>query len=360
VAVRLAELGFTVPSLPNLPEGFEHDDLTLLSRDLDGASPWLDQGKSISRARLAVAAAALGRQPAEVAARFAELGFIVNDAEFAERFDQDDIILLSSGSGDVESTDIEFDEDEVRWLDPDSIVSLAIIISVSIETGWSIAEVGGRLIELGFNVPDLAGLPERLDGNDRILISANLNGRAPFLDREHAVPYAFMAAAAAMLGKSASWVASRLASLGFAIPDLAGTPSRLDRDDLVLLSRDLDRAWPWISYEKSISRARLTLASAALGRSPAEIAVRFAELGFTTPSPEGLPERLDGDDLTILKRDLTRRGFWLDPDEPISYAYLVAAAKTRRSPAELARRLTQLGFILPVGLGLGGQAATAG
>ena len=334
VAARLAALGFTVPEPGGLPDRLDADDLILLSRDLDGGAPWLDPGEPVPFSHFAEAASG-GRSPVEVAARLAALGFTVPEpGGLPDRLDADDLILLSR---DLDGG--------APWLDPGEPIPFSHFAKAA-SRGRSPVEVAVRLAALGFTVPEPGGLPDRLDADDLILLSRDLDGGAPWLDPGEPVPFSHFAKAASR-GRSPVEVAARLAALGFTVPEPGRLPDRLDADDLILLSRNLNRDSPWLMVEESVPYGHMAAASARTGRSPVEVAARLAALGFTVPEPGGLPDRLDADDLILLSRDLDGGAPWLDSGEPIPYGHLAGIARSGRNPAEAAARLAALGFTVP-------------
>ncbi|MFI2505642.1 caspase family protein, partial [Streptomyces sp. NPDC018972] len=150
--------------------------------------------------------------------------------------------------------------------------------------------------------------------------------------------------AAERLGKSPEEVAARLRELGFDTP--APPLPNLEKDDLRIISHDLDAQAPWLEPDSTVSIAHLIRAATAVGHSPDEIAARLKELGFNTPAPP-LPNPQE-DDLRILSRDLDAVAPWLEPDSTVSIAHLTqAATAVGHSPDEIAARLKELGFNTP-------------
>ena len=131
--------------------------------------------------------------------------------------------------------------------------------------------------------------------------------------------------------------------------------------DVVLISRDLDGRGPWLDPAGPAPLSHLIRAAAELRRTPAQIAERLTALGYSVPDVAGLPADLTASDVTLISRSLGRRGpwpdqagsGWLDPAGPAPLSHLIrAAAELRRTPAQIAERLTALGYSVPDVAGL--------
>ena len=234
---------------------------------------------------------------------------------------------------------------QAPWVDAGERISLGRLAAAAAETGRSVPEVAARLAAYGFGVPDPASLPERLDDIDITLVSRNLDGKAPWLDAGERIPLGHLAAAAAETGRSVPEIAARLAAYGFGVPDPALLPERVDRDDVMLVSRNLDGKAPWVDAGERVSLGRLAAAAAETGWSVPEVAARLAAYGFGVPDPALLPERVDRDDVMLVSRNLDGKAPWEDAGERVSLGRLVAAAaRLRRSVPEVAARLAAYGF----------------
>ncbi|MER5644152.1 caspase family protein [Streptosporangium sp. NPDC002524] len=334
VATRLTALGFTTPTPSTLPNQPDRDDRTLLSQHLNSRNPWLDPTQPIPLGHIVTAAAITNRPPADIATRLTTLGFTTPSA-LPKRINRDDRTLLS--------TDLD---GQGPWLDPTKPTSLQHIITAAATTDRPPADVATRLTTLGFTTP--SALPKRINRDDRTLLSQHLNGQSPWLDPTQPIPLQHIVAAAATTNRPPADIATRLTTLGFTTPDPSTLPNQPDRDDRTLLSQNLNGQSPWLDPTKPISLQHIVAAAATTNRPPADIATRLTTLGFTTPDPSTLPNRLDHDDRTLLSQNLNGRRPWLDPTQPIPLQHIVAAAATtNRPPADIATRLTALGFTTP-------------
>ncbi|WNE99457.1 hypothetical protein PS467_31055 [Streptomyces luomodiensis] len=144
IIARLTELGADRPG--TVPDSLEADDLRLISEELDGRRPWLKVNNvvGVQLRHVLRAALAMGRTPADTAARLAELGhWLHENAKLPQVADPEDIRLL-------ETVDRSF-------LDG---VHLEHVLHSASLTGRSPADVASRLAELGYRLPDEVDYPE--------------------------------------------------------------------------------------------------------------------------------------------------------------------------------------------------------
>ncbi|MFB7949950.1 SAV_2336 N-terminal domain-related protein, partial [Kitasatospora phosalacinea] len=408
-AERLTALGYRVPG----PTGWadravEENDRVLISRDLDGISPWISRTEQVEPAHVLAAAVATGRSARAVAARLRALGYPAPDQAgfpddpppFTDRIlvSQDldgmspwldPVEPLDSGHllaaaivterparavaerlralgyrvpdpADLpdlrpEEHDLELigrSTDEVGpWDDPVEPVEVAYVLETSLATGRPAADVARRLAELGYQVPARAQWPDPLtEDGDRTLLSRRLDGEAPWLDAAEPVPLGHLLAAAATSALPPATVAAHLAELGYQVPDQAWLADLGTEDgDLVLLSQDLDGTNPWLRRAEAVTVAHVLAAAAATERSARAVAERLDALGFPAPGRMHWPDLLpEADDRTLISRDLDALAPWLDQAEPVTVAHVLAAARTTgRSARAVAERLQLLGYDTP-------------
>ncbi|CAL9454191.1 caspase family protein [Streptomyces sp. Tu 3180] len=265
VATRLRELGFSTPPAP-LPR-LSHDDLRIISRDLDGEAPWIDPARTVSIAHIAQAALTTGCDAEEVTARLRELGHRV-PATPLPHLDPDDFLMISQHlNGDP------------PWLDPGAVVHPAHVFRAADRTGSTPAHVTARLTQLGHRV-SATSLPH-LGPDDFLIISLYLNGDPPWLDPGAVVHLAFITQAASATERTTDDITTRLAQLGYRIPDSHVSPP--EPDDLLFISRDLDAQPPWLDYDEPVQPAHIQRVSHVTRRSPHTIATRLTELGYRLP-----------------------------------------------------------------------------
>lgn len=121
-----------------------------------------------------------------------------------------------------------------------------------------------------------------------------------------------------------------------------------DPADLLITSRTLDGKHP-LDPGVRVPYGHVLYAAALTGRSPAAVVARLTALGHTDVQVPGspLPDRVSLDDAALTRTEGHHwyREPWVDVAEPVSLRRIVeTAGYTRRSPADVARRLTALGY----------------
>lgn len=333
IAERMRDLRMRMP-VPAVewPQTVTATDVRLLSRDVDSSSPWLAnkvQDNSVYRAALA-----LQQPPHEVAARLTELGIQVPQISWRQDVSQPDLVVMSR------------DRDGVApWRSKKKPVPSDHVYGCAGKLQTSAAQVAARLLELGFNVPG--------EFSDTVLvadfakfISQDLDSAAPWLTLEQAVAPGRAVIAAALLNKSVedTVFAMREAGLDAVLPDMES-----DVDDALLLSRDLDRARPWLKINELVPIGHVFKAAHILGLAPAVAATRLTVLGFSVPDITW-PQTTDENIITWLSVDLDGKPGWLASGTRVEVRHLISAArKTNRSPNEILATLLDLGFRAPRG-----------
>ncbi|WP_018505977.1 wHTH domain-containing protein [Parafrankia discariae] len=402
VAARFLELGEPVAD----PDGWDATPVTpsdppLLACKADSAVPWLPPG-GVPGGQVIALAAHSGRSPREVGRRLAELGYQtgwVADVRLTAAEDRTLIDLLdvpdarargrarasrasllaaawrhgrdpvglarwlaglgedpglevevmprvAIGVDDLDLLSCELDG-EPPWL-PDGEIGTGHILAAAGRTGRSPAEIADRLGDLGFTVADLPHpVPTEVDAVDVILLSRDLDGGAPWL-RGDRVPLAYVYSAACDLSCDVAEVRARYARLGFTA---AGPTSELDQDERAFVTvafhgAEIDSASP--AACDTLSIAQVLGVAEFTGRPAAEVAHRFAKLGFTVPDetrpPIASPPDLSARDGLLLSAALDGSGPWLGPG-PVPMAHVLAAAgRLRWTPDRVVGRFSELGY----------------
>jgi len=312
-------------------------DALLVSVDIDGSAPWLDPVEIVPLAHLVRAARRIGRSASGIAMRLEELGYSTAVGHETVGSDPDDLILISR------------DLDSSRpWLDPAYPVSLPHLLNAAHRTGRSVRDIVARLTRVGFTIDiDIDALPtEDLEFSDLMMISRDLDGAFPWVDRSEPVPLMHLVRVAHRLGRDASEIAARLAALGYPL-SVGCEALRTEPDDLVLMSRDIDGAAPWLEPSEAVSPVHLLRCAKHSGRGVAEVAARLQSFGFGLGvDPAHIADiDLTRDDLVLASRDLEESPPWLDSTKPVTTIHLLRAAEaTGQSVAQIAARLSRLGF----------------
>ncbi|SEQ33244.1 HD domain-containing protein [Lentzea albida] len=137
-------------------------------------------------------------------------------------------------------------------------------------------------------------------------------------------------------------VLARLALLGVNTAALVSIPATPRPTDPNLLRDHVDKGSSWLSQHRPVSPLQVLRAATASGLSPADVVERLAELGYDTSRVTRIPAH---DDAALLP---DHHGGLLHKGGAVPAAHImVAAAKSRRPPAEVARRLAELGYTTP-------------
>ncbi|MBO3679829.1 hypothetical protein [Streptomyces sp. NEAU-YJ-81] len=312
IVSRLTELGYDDIELPAtpLPRTVDPDDALLLKGDTYNFS-WLEVGKPVSLRNLLAAAGRHGRSPAEAARRLTAFGCPVPaDHPLPDTPDTRDIVLIRTGPGG-----------NGEWLDWGAEASIGHVRNVTWTLQCNPHTVATRLTALGIRLPYT---PEPED--ERIL-------------RDPGEP---VLAIAQETGRRPADIVSRLAELGHPRPSTV--PDTLEADDLRILSEELDGRAPWLERNTvvGVQLRHILRAALATGRSPADIAKRLDTLGHWLHENAKLPAVADVADIRLL--ETVDRSFL---DGVHLEHVLRSASLTGRSPADVASRLTALGYRLP-------------
>jgi hypothetical protein len=203
---------------------------------------------------------------------------------------------------------------------------------------------------LGFDFGfDLETLPiEKFDSADLVLASRDLDGSFPWLDPAEPVKLLHLIRVAHRVSRDVSDVAARLAALGYGLPPGCEGLST-DAEDLVLLSRDLDSAAPWLDPAESVTPIHLLRCAKQTQRPVAAIADRLTLLGFPMGvDPAAIADvEVTPEDIALASRDLEGSPPWLDAAKPVSTLHLLRAAEAKSLPvAQIGTRLKELGYRL--------------
>ncbi|MFH8462859.1 hypothetical protein [Streptomyces sp. NPDC017991] len=194
--------------------------------------------------------------------------------------------------------------------------------------------------------------PESRDPYDLRVASRELNGRAPWLNPDHQVPYGHVLHAAALLRCGPAAVVTRLTALGhidIQLPE-APVPDAVAPDDIPLI-RDVSAEYgvSWLDVGKPVPLRQVLEAAGQAGRGPADVARRLTDLGFRPGGGDrSLPGTAHRGDPVLINTDRGGYGRWLDwGDEIRAHQVLSAARELRCSPYAAAVRLMALAIRLP-------------
>ena len=356
VAARLARLGFEIhPDPESVPlDGFDPTDLVLASRNLDAAFPWLDPTEPVPLLHVIRAAHRVGREVSEVAARLAVLGYHLSAGWEGLRKDEHDLVLLSR---DLNGSP--------PWLDPTRPVSTLHLLRAAERANVPVTTVATRLTEFGYRLatpasgvlesapdapPDV--IVDHLDPDDLVLTSVDLDGTHPWLDPTEPVPAVHLIRASRATGRDVHDITARLTVFGYTVQTRLGDVAvdELTRDDLIIVSQDLDGADPWLRPDEPITLPHLLQAARRLRRSVTDIAARLLQLGYTIQvDPTGVSvDDIRPNDLTYASTDLDGTRPWLNHDRRVPMSHVLAGAiKTHQPVRDVVHRLSLIRYDAP-------------
>ncbi|MFJ8748475.1 hypothetical protein ACIREO_03890 [Streptomyces sp. NPDC102441] len=172
--------------------------------------------------------------------------------------------------------------------------------------------------------------PAVQDPEEALIASRDLDGGRP-LEPGKQVPYGHVLYAAALLGRSPAEVVSRLTALGYADIQDAGVPfpDAVGLDDAALIRREGYR-WSmqrWIDVAEPVSLRQLVETAEHAGRGPADVARRLTALGYRIGGSGPLPESPDPRDVMLIRTDPRGEGSWLGWGDEVSAAHVLEAAE---------------------------------
>lgn len=251
-ATRLESVGVAAPAINwEGAQGLRvsDEDIRLLSADLDGERPWIEQ--EVDWFHLLRAAHALDETLDRVVARIAKfeaIGYSVPDVD-------GEIAGLTISDEDLTALSRDLDSYE-PWIGDGPVEALHLM-----EASSTLDEPIGDVIDrirrfepLGIALPDITNdaLSLQVKNEDLIVLSQDLDAAAPWVGRE--IPMGHILAAASKRGEEVGKIVDQLRrfeGLGFVVPpvDERGAKLRFGGEDLVLLSRNLDARPPWAEHE---------------------------------------------------------------------------------------------------------------
>ncbi|GAB3055794.1 wHTH domain-containing protein [Micromonospora schwarzwaldensis] len=202
VASRLEKYGYAIPAL-SLPDIVTFTDVGLLSRDLDGDTPWLDGVRIIPPGHVLLGAKRTGLTHAQVHERLRRFGLTTMPDLPPDDVTSADLIILS----------LQLDG-EHPWLDVERPTPVGHLVAAAHRTGLTPARVADRLREFGHPTPGHS-LPDYVTAEDVTLVSRSLDGRGPWVDPADALSLGRLVVAAHVTGLGPARVSRRLEELGF-------------------------------------------------------------------------------------------------------------------------------------------------
>ncbi|MFD4910939.1 wHTH domain-containing protein [Kitasatospora purpeofusca] len=326
----LAALGYPFEGAV-VPETFQDKDYALLSRYLHSEGPWLRPGEAVSAWHVLEAADQLGHEPGEIVARLGQLGHRVADGvRIPEVLTYEDLLILR---GAVD------DEHEPELTVVGASVPMGHVLWCANELETSPAGVARLLHLLGHPLPEGAVPPDRARPDDLLILSVDIDLRAPWLPVDRPVPLGHVLRAASRLGCSPGEIAERLEVFGYRLPEEVDLPDVVYAADLVLLSERWDGQAPWLRPGRPAGIWHVLAAAHHLHEPPDEVARWLEELGH--PLRPGMAAAHAAESFAQ-----ARRGRGPSSGRPLQLADVLRATGGQHTPADTARRLQDLGFTL--------------
>ncbi len=337
VAAKLTQLGLRLPEGAVPPEAVEPGDLTILSRGLQGSTPWWDAASPVPLAHVLVAAHVLKRSPERVAARLVQLGLRLSEGAVPPRaVAPEDLALLDEGT-----------DRKKEWLNVTRPVPMGHVLAVAARTKRRPEEVAARLAELGLSLTEATEPPEVVEFDDLVILSRGFDREPPWLDGSDPVSLGHVLAVAERTKRRPVEVGARLAELGLRLAEGTVLPDAVGVDDPAILSRDVDRVAPWLDETEPVRFSHVLMAADRLGRRPETVAARLAELGLRMAEGATQLEKIELEDLRLFSQGSQEGYEWLDKKTPVKLWHVFqGAVLSGRSLVDVARRFRECGFVL--------------
>lgn len=266
---RLARYGFDVGVVDRLPDPVKELDLSLVSWSSDGELGWLSAEFPVPVAHLVRTGRVLGIPVDLVRERIEQYGFVVEEGPLPQ--DDVDLLLLS-----------RYQDGHPPWLDRDVPVPPGHVAAAAVELDMSPSAVVSRLVELGFDCR--LPLVRRPTDEDKVLLSRDLSARAAWLEADQPVPPRHVGMFCRLHDASPEGAVRRLRAYGLDLAAGAGVTD-VSREDLRLLSSDLDGVRPWLGQDDRLGLGHLVEAAAKFSMTVTEVADHLRRLGVDVPDP---------------------------------------------------------------------------
>ncbi|HEX4091793.1 MAG TPA: hypothetical protein VHZ33_24020 [Trebonia sp.] len=279
------------------------------------------------------AAALLELSPYDVCERLRVLGLDAPTFPVSFAITADDVLLASR---DADGDD--------PWLSGHHPISNPRILFHAVKLKLSPSRVAGRLLALGYDVPDASKLPPAITSDVARLLSL-----FPSSTREgDRLPKGALIAGAAATGLPLEAVARQLADLGFAVPEVPGISGPVSSRHARLVSVHLDGEKHWLPDDQPVPRAHLVFAAHELDWDLGLAARVLSDFGYVVPPMQGASVRVEDSDLSLIdKEPISGYYEWL-PDDGEIIGHMVHTAKKQGLPvAAIAERLGRLGYPVP-------------
>ncbi|MYY82764.1 MULTISPECIES: caspase family protein [unclassified Streptomyces] len=221
------------------------------------------------------------------------------------------------------------------WREPDRPLTAAEVFNRVAHCERPAADIVARLTALGYSVESLGGC-SAVRPEDLSLLSAPV-GR--WLAPGATLTAAQVCLSALQADCPTPQAAERLRELGFTVPSEVPVRESWTDEDTVILGNLRSSGLSALAsgVASQLTPAQLTIVAYESGHPIQQVAEVLVGLGFTVEAPQ---TELSDDDRSIMSYE----GVQPDPNEPVPWAYVVAAARRIGSVTAVAERLRALGF----------------
>lgn len=274
----LARIGYQVQPIDDaVLDSLSQDDLRLVSRDLDGQRPYLDQVE-VSGVHVAKAAQTLGWTADVTAERLRGFGF-----EPAVP-----VTLAPVPHPQVAQVHPTATAAGAASLAADKTVPVAHVVMTCEALDLTEQEVRDSLTGLGYRVAD--PVEGGLDPVDLLLASEDQDTSFPVRAMDEPITISGLCALASQTYQPPADVAARMSRMGYRVDVDPQVLPVLDRTGQRLASRDGDGTGPWRDPADVVDAASVVLLAARVELTVGDVLDRLQAMGFTAQDPrEVLP-----------------------------------------------------------------------
>uniref|UniRef100_UPI001302142E wHTH domain-containing protein n=1 Tax=Streptomyces africanus TaxID=231024 RepID=UPI001302142E len=332
-AARLKAFGFTVQDGGVPRETPEDWVVSLLSRDLDAESPWLDLREPVTAGHVLCGVRKLRRPFGELVEVLRAYGF---------RPDLGPIDEEAAGELLRQGEEWGWDEEAVELLAVGEAVPPGLLARAALRSDASLSDIARRVAEFGLSV---SALPEHADPTDPSILSTDGQERYWRAISDDVLLHSLVEAAHRS-GLPPLAVAARLRAYGLRVP-WTELPERVEPEDPVMLRQVFVHMPqdPELVPDQPVPMLAVIPVARDLGKSPRAIVERLACYGLRTPCTTA-PAKASRNDSDLINPWLGNSAW--DWDEPVPAHHLVSVPhRLLMEPDEVVSRLAAFGLRVP-------------
>jgi hypothetical protein len=321
VALAMSRLGLELPAgLEDLVEAAPTaSELIAASATAAGSPPWTKSYSLVGFDTIREAADRLHTSPHEVVAMLKRLGFV-----HLAVHPRPDVILSSE---DAPLLRLSADPRE-QLLERNTTVTATHVEEAARRLGRTCRDVGSRLRDLGYTVPDGALEEHRPAGASRVTLVYPEDAPDEALDPRQDIPLAHLAAYSRASGIAVSDLIAAAESIGYRVAAAVASADELDGTDLAIASVYLDGQPPFLPTDVPVALVDVHVIALLSALEPSEVADRLIRSGYAIAAarwrlPKLTPEHVR---LRGLHFQFDRRG--LDPRERVAASRVISACVT--------------------------------